>query len=358
MSKPLEYYFKDGSHVKFDKYTIDTSGIVMNNITGEVLSVHKSGSYNRCRVYDNSKKPRMIRVCRALASTFIGRPPTTKHTADHEDRESTNDMCENIRWLCNSGQQYNRNVSETNKSAFIFVKNGIEKTAQEWIEYLKGQKNHFGREYTTRMINYYAVKKQHGFSFKKYPNLPDEIWKRILGSDNERGYWDISNMNRIKYVTTYAENVLSDDRICLDGSGYPVVGINGKQWLCHILSFMTFFPEEYGNKKQGEIVLHEDDDKMDFRPHKLRLGTHSMNTMDAHKNGKYDDIKTGRIKCVSYIDGVLEKEHISQIDAERYLKSIGFEKASFTNISKALCEKLKNGNPRTAYKRTWKVSTH
>ena len=357
MSKPLEYDFKDGSHVKFDKYTIDTSGIIINNITGEVLSVHKSGSYNRCRVYDNSKKSRMIRVCRAIASTFIGRPWTTKHTVDHKDRDSTNDTLGNIRWLCNSGQQYNRNMSETNKSSFIFVKDGTEKTAKEWIEYLKDQKNHFGREYTMKMINYYAVKKHYGFSFKKYLNLPDEVWKRILSSDNKRGYWDISNMNRIKYVTKHAENVLSGDRICLNGSGYPVIGINGKQWLCHILSFMTFFPKEYAAKKPEEIILHKNDDKLDFRPHMLRIGTNSENMIDAHDNGCHDGTKTARMKCASYVNGEFEKEYISQMDAERYLKSIGFEKASFTNISKAL-EAYRDGRVVKRYKRTWKVVTH
>lgn len=61
------------------------------------------------------------------------------------------------------------------------------------------------------------------------------------------------------------------------------------------------------------MVLHEDDDKLDFRPHKLRLGTSSQNSRDAYNNGKQSE----RVKCASYIDGVLEKEHLSQSDALR-----------------------------------------
>jgi len=33
MEKILDYYFDDGSHVKFDKYTIDESGVIRNNLS-------------------------------------------------------------------------------------------------------------------------------------------------------------------------------------------------------------------------------------------------------------------------------------------------------------------------------------
>jgi len=112
---------------------------------------------------------------------------------------------------------------------------------------------------------------------------------------------------------------------------------------------MTFFPEEYAAKKSEEFVLHEDDDKLDFRPYKLRIGTRSQNGTDAHNNGKYDGTKTARTKCDSYIDGIFEKEHIGQRDAVRYLKLIGFEKAMQRNISMAL-----SGYRKNAYGRTWK----
>jgi hypothetical protein len=117
---------------------------------------------------------------------------------------------------------------------------------------------------------------------------------------------------------------------------------------------MTFFPEAYAARKSDEIILHEDDNRLDFRPHKLRLGTQSENAIDAHTNGKHDDTKCARKKCASYVDDVLEKEYDSQMDAAKYLKIIGWDKAAFQNISMAL-------NPRYssnfAYGRTWKLST-
>ena len=112
---------------------------------------------------------------------------------------------------------------------------------------------------------------------------------------------------------------------------------------------MTFFPKDYSLKKPNEIILHENDNRLDFRPHKLRLGTPSDNTKDAHDNGKYDGTQKERVKCTSYINGVVEKEHNSQMNAVNYLKSIGFEKATCSSICQVLSGKCK-----TAYGRTWK----
>lgn len=352
MSKTLKYYSKNGTLTEFNKYTVDNG--VVKNAKGEPMAYSKNKvGYNICGVYDDNGKQRNIRVARAIASTVYGLPPTLAHTAEHKDKNRGNDINDNIIWLCKKGQSLNQDRPETNKSSFIIVKDGIEKTVKEWIEHLKGEKNPFGREYTNAMINKYAQKKQHGFSYKEYPYLSDEIWKEIIGSKNTQGRWEVSDMNRVKYVTKYAENILSDDRLGLL-NGYPTIYINGKNWLCHILAFMTFFPEKYNAKKPNEYVLHEDDDRLDFRPHKLRLGTQSENIIDSHNNGKRDGTKTARMKCVSYINGVYEIMHDSQDDAAKYLRHIGYKKASHKNISRALNDKHKSN---FAYDRTWKIST-
>lgn len=333
--------------IVFNKYTFDNC-IIVNKTSGSLLEYYKLGNYNICSVWDDEGRRRTIRIARAIASTFHGPPPTTKHTADHIDKDPNNDTIENIRWLCKSGQASNQNKPITFKTSFIIVKDCIEKTSKEWVEYLKDHKNCMGREYTEGMIRKYAIRNHHGFSYKKYTNLQGEVWKTIENSYNKHGHWEISDMNRVKYTTTQTENVLSGNDIGLI-SGYPQIYINGKHWLCHILAFKTFFPEEYANMKPGEMILHEDDDRIDFRPHKLRIGSRSDNGKDAHHNGKFDGKKTARMKCASYIDGVLEKEHQSMTDAVVYLKTKGFDKAGQTNINRALCEKQK-----TAYKRVWK----
>jgi len=349
MIKTLEYYFagKNGlDHVIFNKYTIENG--VIRNMKGETLNYHKCGKYNRCVVYDDSGVRRSVLVGRAIASTVYGPPPTLSHTADHIDRNSENDTDDNIRWLDESGQNINRTMPENQKSACIVVRDGVEKTSREWVDHLKGTKNHLGREYTMVMIIQYAQKRQHGFAYKEYPDLPGEVWKEIEGSMTSQGRWEISNMNRVKYITKYAVNVLSSDRLGTL-NGYPTIRIIGKQWLCHILTFMAFFPEEYANKKPDEMVLHEEDNRLDFRPHKLRIGTQSENMNDAHDNGKYDGKKNMKNVCMSLVNNMFEKEYESLAAAEIYLKSKGYEKASYANIGMVLSNKRK-----TAYGRTWK----
>ena len=348
MIKPLEYHFDDGSHVIFDKYTIDMSGIIINQKTGAVLTNRQKAKYNVVCVRENNGRSRIILIGRAIASTFHGPPPTPKHTADHKDKNSINDTCENIRWVDKKGQSINRTMPDVCKSAFVIVRDGIEKTAKEWVLFLKNTKNTLGRDYTEHAIRDYARRTQHGFAYKEYPDLDGEIWKKITGSDNDKGSWEISNMNRVKYITEHAENVLSGERLCLR-NGYPMVRINGKHCLCHILAFESFFPEKYASKKSDDIVMHENDDKSDFRPSKLKLGTHVENSISAYDNGKHDGKKSERMKCSSYIDGLLEKEHSSQSEAVKYLKSIGFDKASPGAIRAML-----NGTYKTAYGRTWK----
>ena len=348
--KTLEYYFEDETHVIFEKYTIDALGIVKHKESGKTPS-YRNKVYNTCGVYDNDGKLRMIQVARAVASTFLGKPPTPSHTADHiESEQKKNDALSNIRWLCKSGQSSNQIRQDTLKSAFVVTKDGIEKTMNEWVAHMNAMKTPEEREFTYNMIAKYAQKKQRGFAYKKYPDLEGEKWLEIEGSKTKRGdYWKISNMNRVKYITSIGtENVLSGERFGRL-NGYPTININGKQRLCHILAFKTFYPELWKKKEPEEMVLHEDDDKENFRPHKLRLGTASDNTKDSYANGKYDGTKTARVKCASYIDNVLEKDdYISLADAAEYLKSKGYSKASYRSIGNAL-----SGYQKTAYDRTW-----
>jgi hypothetical protein len=93
-----------------------------------------------------------------------------------------------------------------------------------------------------------------------------------------------------------------------------------------------FYPGDYETKKSEEMVLHYNDDKEDFRPHNLRLGTLHDNGKDAHDNGKYNGKKSARMKCVSYINGKFEKEHKSQRDAAAYIKSKGCSIANLISI--------------------------
>lgn len=349
IEKTLEYYFEDETHIIFKKYMIDTLGVIRHKTSGQTPSYGK-GLYNRCGVYDNDGKQRSILVGRAVASTFLGKPPTLEHTVDHiKSEQKKNDALLNIRWADRPGQRANQVRTETYKTAFIIVKDGVEKTVKEWVEHLNTMKTSEDRKFTKSMIEKYAQKKQRGFAYKEYPDIDGEKWEDIECSKTKQGQWKISNMSRVKYITNIGtENVLWSDRLGRNSTGYPVVRINRKLCYCHTLAFAAFHPKLWDDKEPEEMVLHKDDDKEDFRPHKLRLGTDSDNTKDSHDNGKRDGTKSVRIKCTSYINGVREKDHLSKSDAAEYLKSKGYSKITISNITMVL-----SGDRKMAYGRTW-----
>jgi hypothetical protein len=232
--------------------------------------------------------------------------------------------------------------------AYIVVRDELEMTIKEWVKYLENENNPYGREYTETMIKHYAQRKQHGFAYKVYDDLPGETWYKVKKSKNKMGRWEISDQNRIAYVSSHARNVIDVSRFGFVGK-YPVISINSKTRRLHDLAYETFYPEEYASKLPHEMILHRYDDKLDFRPCMLYIGNKSNNAIDARDNGCHNGTKTDRMSCVSYVGGVLEKEHESQHAAEKYLKSIGYLKASFSKIGMVLHDKRK-----TAYKRTWK----
>jgi hypothetical protein len=341
--KTLEYYWTDGTHTIFDDYTIDKLGNVRNAM-GHVLTRHEdTKGYNRVSVRHKQQR-HTIRVARALASTFLGRPPTNHHTSEHEDRNRGNDVLSNIVWKNKSGQRRNQSRPMKQSNAFIIVKDGTEYTANDWIEVFKKRN---GEKYNTITIADFARHQKHGFRYKTYPNLRAEVWKVIPGSKNNKGEWFISSMNRIKYKTKYAENVLTVKQLTKN-AGYPVVKINGKQCSCHELSFLTFRPREYAAKLPGDIIMHENDNKLDFNPFRLRWGTPSENGFDAHKNGKHVGTKKARKPVASYFNGEFEKEYESFNDAVRYLRENGYSAASDGNIHHAL------NNDVVRYDRVWK----
>lgn len=342
--KTLEYYWSDGTHAVFEKYIIDENGVIISLVTGTKMTRCLVSGYNRVSVRNIDGKLRHILVGRALASTFLGRPPTVYHTADHKDRISTNDVLSNIRWLDKTGQSKNQTRPAVYKNAFVIVRDGVERTAKEWTKVLEKS---YGGKYTSNTVSKFARQGLHGFRYKVFQNLPREVWKFVEGSENTQGKWYVSSRSRIKYKTSYAEHVLFADQLT-NISGYPVVKINGKHWTCHELSFKAFRPREYASKAPDEIILHKQDNKLDFGPFRLRLGSPSQNGIDAHDNGKYDDTKSVRKTVASYVNDVVEKIHESINAAVRYLQDIGYSRADTSNVRIA----LRKGVAR--YDRTWK----
>ena len=346
----IKYFFhNDNPPLESKKYTIDTLGVVRyaKPYGGRESPSIKwnEGGYATVTIMHNNKQ-QQLRVARIVASTFLGPPPDPSYTADHKFRDRGDDRIDNVRWLDPSGQRKNQDRPETHNNALIIVNDTLNKemTAEEWTDVFKRPD---GKSYDTTTILKFAQEKKHGFRYKEYPDLEGELWKPVIGSENSRGRWEVSNMSRMKYITKHAENVFSGERLSVN-KGYPKILINGKNMSCHVVVFKTWFPELYAAMKPTEMILHEKDDPMDFRPEKLRIGTQPMNIKDAHDNDKYDGTMTERQKCASYINGVFEKNHESQDDAAKYLQKNDWPSATSSNISKVF-----KGKRSMAYGRTW-----
>jgi len=347
---PLQYYYNDGRHVVFDKYEIDMFGNIYNKKMRKKMIYKKDGKYFRVSVGDSEGNRYTISVARAIVSTFHGKPPTLEYTTEHIDcSNKTNDLVCELTWMVSSGQNKNRVMTGEQLTSYVIVRDGIEKNKKEWVKYLENEKNSFGREYTESMISSYAQRKQHGFSYKIYDDLPNEKWYKVVRSDNKMGRWEISDQNRVAYVSSHARNVIDVTRFGLDKQ-YPRIKINGKQCMLHDVAFEAYYPEEYAMMTSKDIILHKFDNKLDFRPHMLTIGNHSKNGKDAHDNGCYVGTKTARMPCCSYIDGVFEKRYDSQDAAEKYLRDNGNSRASGSHIREA----LKSEKVLVRYGRTWK----
>ena len=343
IEKKLEYHFETGEHIVFDSYTINENGEVKNNITGKKISLCIDNLYYRFTVVDNNKKPRKISLHRALASTFIGKPPTIQHSVDHINNNYLDNRLDNIRWASSKQQIDNRNMPSIKKSAVLVVKDNIENTVKEWAKELKCSQ---------KTICEYARLKLHGFSYLEFSDLKDEKWKYISNSKNSKGIWEISNLCRARYITNNFTNVIWGDRFYIK-NGYPSIRINNQHRYVHDIVFEAFYPEVYKNKKQDEVIRHLNDDKLDFRPENLVLGSYSDNTMDAHNNGKYMGTKTERKKCVSINSSNNEERHNSQHEAVNYLKKNGYPNACLAGVWRAL-DNYDKGKSSNIYGRKWK----
>ena len=285
MERTLIYYSQDGTCRVFTKYTIDTDCNITNVETKKQISKKIENGYLSFNI-SYEKKSFHLSVARAMLSTFIGKPPTLSHTADHIiSKEVLDNSLSNLRWSDRTEQRANQNRPATYKSAFKIMQDNLEMTAHEWVIYYKKK---YDKNFSARTFRDLARNKIDGFSYKEYPDYDGEEWKTYTYYNNH--VYKISNMNRIKHITSWAEHVI-DSTNMNTASGYPVVSINGKQHYAHIVVFKLFFAEDWKRKEENEIVLHEDDNKLDFRPQKLRLGTPPMNGHDAYNNGKYDGTK-------------------------------------------------------------------
>ena len=316
----------------------------MRHINGHSLKISVDGNgYNKVYLYPDQNNTHSIgvKLARLMLSTFVGKPPSPKHTADHINGDKVNDMLPNLRWATKTEQCLNRTIPKAKKNASLIVHNGREQTAKEWAFEMNKSNN--------SIIGY--ARKDGDWSFKVFLNLEGEIWKQVKDSNTSMGNWEISNKGRVAFVSKHFRNVMTSDQLSCIGGGYPSIGIKGVQNYTHVLAFKTFFPEEWANKRDDQFVLHADDDKKNFYIDNLRLGTIHENSREAHDNGCHDGKSSQRMSCVatSVIDGT-EQKFESKREAVRWLREHINPKASWGGINDC----IHNKERKSAYGFIWR----
>jgi hypothetical protein len=360
--RTLEHDGEDGTHIIFNKYEFDFFfGRIRHKKTKEYLSYGVGDDYNSIGPLDDSGNRRIIRVARAVLSTFVGKPKEND-TADHLDCTNKNfDSIISLTWMDKDGQSRNQIRPDTCADAFLIsgpLPNSNKKhtaTSKEWEKIYAGILNRNGNVLKRTSFSDYARRNVKGFSYKIFNDIPGEIWKTVVNSKNSRFHLEVSNKCRIARVSKYTRNVLSGDRLGLDRDR-PITAVNGNDCHIHILVFAAFYPELYESKETGQVVRHLNDVSMDFRPENLVLGTRPENGTEAHDNGCHSGSSKERQACASFINDKFEKRHISQRDAADYLKANGYPNASNTAISRAIRAFKNNDKILIIYERTWKPS--
>ena len=79
-----------------------------------------------------------------------------------------------------------------------------------------------------------------------------------------------------------------DDFLSTHRDPYPIVGIDGSRYKIHRVIALVegiISPEQFENPRgEGVVVMHIDDNKTNFRPENLQLGTPSENSICTHEN--------------------------------------------------------------------------
>jgi len=328
----------------FKKYEINKECIIRNKRTQKPLAYKLTDDgYYKVHPLDDTGKRRNLSVARAMLSTFVGTPPSPLHTADHKNKCRTDDNLDNLRWADESEQKLNQNRPDTHNDAFIIVHGGEGLTANEWSERISVQ--------SQTILKYARDENKPAWLYKKYDDLPGEEWKFVKDSKTWKGWWMVSDLGRVAYHKDANIRKVSSPEELSTRSGYPCIGINGDKRAVHLVVFETFRKKEYDAMKPDEMILHEDDDRMDCRIDKLRVGTAPENGRDAHANGKHDGTKTARKPCVAR-KGNESKPFKSLAEALEWLQATTeYDQAQKIPISLCL-----NGKRKTAYGFTWTTS--
>lgn len=154
----------------YSRYCVSNFGTVWDTIHDVEVSQVVTGKprYKYVNLSKDCGKRTLRRVHNIVAWTFLGNPPTPKHTADHIDQDKFNNYLSNIRWADKTTQMNNRsNTKYTSCGIPItkYLKNKKIDVKTPFGKYLYGRLVE-GKSYTDAFFSWAALINPYPFKWK------------------------------------------------------------------------------------------------------------------------------------------------------------------------------------------------
>ena len=347
---------------EFSNYEINDQCVIRNKTTLREQTKHiVYGYYVVQMVHDETAKRRGRGVARLMLLSFVGPPPTIKHTADHIDRNPLNDSLENLRWATKTEQRNNQTRGCGKKNSEIGVVR-IDPITLEEIKFTS-----LGEAYKITGINKGNISNcakgrqriAGGFMWKyeeESDDLLEEVWIKIKKRDGtyyeEDPKVDVSQFGRLRDrrcggILKKRTSDYITDSVHRENKRYPSISIGGEnnRFLHEIFATTLLGPPP----EKSMVVNHKNGDIFDTTLENLEWVSRSENATHGHDTGKYEGKKTERhIVYATCLTSGEVKDFVSIREAAR---CIGDEKYE-SNIRQCLYDSRRE----SAYGYTWERS--
>jgi hypothetical protein len=327
--------------------------------TGEIRSIDKrTGNIIILSKYQDSgyTKTSLGKVHQHVALAFYGYPPDDTYTPHHIDKNTKNNIVENIRWETKKNQALDRRKrSRVSRESMPVIATKISTGVCFHFDDISDAviKLNANQQNISACING-KLKTHNGYTWSTpqiLPDLPGEVWNSVTINNNKyevlvSTHGRLGYKYKCGYIKKISSNELSSERRIEERDAYATIVIKGKEHPFHVIIWRTF----RGDIPDGKVVNHINHDKQDNHLENLELLTPPENTIAAYDIGKFDNTKVKRKKCTGYKDGK-EISFDSLQEAEKWLRSNGYPKARASKIGYCISE---NGKLKTYHGFVWK----
>lgn len=273
----------------FPGYEVSRCGMIKGP-GGCTLSPRILNGYETVGLYNgpfgvSRRKRTFCRVHRLVAEAFLD-DWDSKMTVDHIDRNRRNNHVENLRMATMIEQHAHRDTSNTSKGKRLKVERVCPDTGivlEIHASMTDGAKAVGGDVGNVWRCIVGKTSTSYGYSWRYHASthIDGEVWKQY---GNTNVY--VSNLGRFKRRTSKggyssAKNA-SEFTLTI---GYPMMGIGGKNVLCHRVVAETFLGSPPDCSDAKFVINHIDGNKENASVANLEWMTESENAMHAHDTG-------------------------------------------------------------------------